>query len=348
MISVCMIMKNEEKYLEKTLKLISKYKCEIIIVDTGSTDKSVEIAKKYTDRVYFFKWINDFSIARNFSISKASNDVVLVLDCDEFIEEADFDEIEKVICNNPNKVGKILIKSPFCNNGMENVSNERVPRVFLKQVYKYTGIIHEQPTRIDGKEKGYIDVPLKVWHTGYDGDINIRTKKAERNIKLLIEDLKEKPKDEYILFQLGKSYYMKEDYENAVRYFKKCADLKPDLKFSYVHEMYETYAYALINTNRNSEALKLIDLYDELSITADFVFVAGLIYINCGKLSEAINEFNKALKMDNAKIEGVNSFAANYNIGVIYECVGDKKTAKNYYEKCGDYKPALDGLRRLK
>lgn len=70
--SVCIITKNESEKLERCLNSLIPYDCKIIVVDTGSTDDSAEIAKKYTDFVYFFEWINDFAAARNYSLEKAS------------------------------------------------------------------------------------------------------------------------------------------------------------------------------------------------------------------------------------------------------------------------------------
>ena len=77
-VSVCIIAKNEEKHIEECLKRLMPYGFEIVVTDTGSTDRTVEIAKKYTDNVYFFEWVKDFSAARNFCAEKASMDVLLV------------------------------------------------------------------------------------------------------------------------------------------------------------------------------------------------------------------------------------------------------------------------------
>ena len=83
MISLCMIVKDEEQHLENCLNSIKELADEIIIVDTGSKDKTKEIAGKFTNKVYDFKWNDDFSEARNFSLSKATKDWILVLDADE-------------------------------------------------------------------------------------------------------------------------------------------------------------------------------------------------------------------------------------------------------------------------
>ena len=77
-ISLCMIVKNEEKVLARCLDSIADLMDEIIIVDTGSSDNTKEIAKKYTDKIYDFAWIDDFSAARNYSFSKATKELSLI------------------------------------------------------------------------------------------------------------------------------------------------------------------------------------------------------------------------------------------------------------------------------
>ncbi|MEE1490960.1 MAG: glycosyltransferase family 2 protein, partial [Massilioclostridium sp.] len=88
-ISLCMIVKNEEDVLARCLDCVQGIADEIVIVDTGSTDRTKEIAGEYTDKVYDFEWIDDFAAARNFSFSKASCDYILWLDADDVLFEED-------------------------------------------------------------------------------------------------------------------------------------------------------------------------------------------------------------------------------------------------------------------
>ena len=85
-ISLCMIVKNEEQVLSRCLDSIADLMDEIIIVDTGSTDRTKEIAARYTDRIYDFTWTGNFSDARNFSFSKATKDYIYCADADEVLE----------------------------------------------------------------------------------------------------------------------------------------------------------------------------------------------------------------------------------------------------------------------
>lgn len=95
-ISTCMIVKNEERVLARCLDCVKEFSDEIIIVDTGSTDKTKEIAAKYTDCIYDFPWINDFSAARNFSFSKATKDYIYIADADEMIDADNIRQIQEL------------------------------------------------------------------------------------------------------------------------------------------------------------------------------------------------------------------------------------------------------------
>ena len=98
---------------------------------------------------------------------------------------------------------------------------------------------------------------------------------------------------------------------------------------------------------RNQDALNLLGVYEDFSGRADFVFLMGLIYMNNGLFNEAIHEFQKATTVEEFAIDGVNSYKADYNIGVIYECAGYPQEAKAAYLKCGEYEPAKLRLQSL-
>ena len=110
-----MIVKDEEDFLEQCLNSLKDYVDEIIIIDTGSTDKTIEIAKRFTDRVYEHEWPHDFSKARNISISYATCDWILILDADEIIAEHDLKKIKELIKDN-SVGGYSLIQRNYSNN----------------------------------------------------------------------------------------------------------------------------------------------------------------------------------------------------------------------------------------
>ncbi len=139
-----MIVKNEEKNLRNFLIKIKDFVDEIIIVDAGSTDKTKEIAKKFTNKLYPFKWNDDFSKARNFSISKAAKDWVLVLDPDEKIPKKDLIRLKKIISSNKDKniLGYRLIQKTYYKSKVTSIRG--ICRIFKKDKrIKFVYPIHE-------------------------------------------------------------------------------------------------------------------------------------------------------------------------------------------------------------
>lgn len=108
-ISLCMIVKNEEAVLARCLKSVRAIADEIVIVDTGSDDETIAVAKQFTDRVYPFDWLNDFSAARNFSFSKATKDYILWLDADDVIDDENQKKFLKMKKTLPPDTGKVML-----------------------------------------------------------------------------------------------------------------------------------------------------------------------------------------------------------------------------------------------
>ena len=347
MISICMIVKNESKVLEKSLESIKDYNFEIIIVDTGSSDNTKEIARKYTDKVYDFKWCNDFSQARNFSISKAANDFVLVLDADEVIIDIDLKQIEKLINKNSEKVGRIIIKNEYYRDGNKFTYKEYVNRLFNKNLFIYKGLIHEQVTTQNGKLFRTYNLPLEIHHIGYNNEEITRKNKIIRNIEMLKEALRENSEDPYIYYQLGKSYYMNDNFKEAKYNFETALSFNLDTKFEYVQDLIETYGYALINTGDYKKALDVLQYEKYFENSSDFIFLQALVFMNNGLFDMAVNSFKKATCFKTSKMEGVNSYLAYYNLGVIYECLGMLSEAIYYYNLCGDFNMAKNRLNNL-
>lgn len=342
MLSLCMIVKNEEKNINSCLSKVVAFVDEIIIVDTGSADNTKTIASKFTDKIYDFKWCNDFSKARNFSVSKASNDWVLVLDADEFITDFSKYSLSGFVndISKKNKVGRIQrINIMEDLNGYKKYI-ERVNRLFNRNYFHYEGIIHEQIVALNGKSYETDMVDITAEHVGYTEEVLNRTDKLKRNIDLLEIAVKSDSEDPYIYFQLGKSYYMLKEYNISALYFEKALSFQLDFKLEYVEDLVETYGYSLINSGRYSDALILEDCLKVYSKLADFHFLMALIYMNNAKFELAIESFLECTKFPYAKVEGVNTYRSYYNIGVIYDVLGYREKAVEYYVMCGEYDPA--------
>lgn len=364
-LSVCIIAKNEEQNIARCLERLKPYGFEIIVADTGSTDRTKEIALRYTDKVYDFTWGDDFAAAKNFAVSKATHTHVLVLDSDEFLERFDAQQVERLLAQHPGEIGRIERRNTFERKGERQENREWINRVFAKDRFCYQGRIHEQIVSLDGAGYATYQMPVIIRHTGYDLNEEERKRKAERNIHLLLQELSRLEEEvagktgtgetgetsqeqitesgqdggklPYILYQLGKSYYMAEDYVAACDYFSRGLSYDLNPKLEYVVDMVETYGYALINSGQAETALFFQNIYDEFGDSADFQFLMGLIYMNNARFDAAITQFKRAAECSECRSQGVNSYRAYYNIGVIYECLGNMSEAKRYYEKCGDY-----------
>lgn len=181
-ISLCMIVKNEEKILERCLRTISDLMDEIIIVDTGSTDRTKEIAGKYTDKVYDFAWVDDFSKARNFAFSKATKEYIYSADADEVIDEENreqFRVLKEMLLPEIEVVQMYYCNQLTCGS-VYNYDKEYRPKLF-KRLREFVWIdpIHEtvrtMPVVFDSdieiqhmQEENHADRDLKTFRKEYD------------------------------------------------------------------------------------------------------------------------------------------------------------------------------------
>lgn len=346
MLSICIITKNEQNNLDRCLHSLSEFPFELVVADTGSTDHTLEIARKYTNSVYEFAWCDDFSKAKNYVVSKASHDMVFILDSDEYVRHIHLKKLAELIQKFPEKVGRIQLYNQLEQGHEIRESKEYINRIFNRKLFRYEGRIHEQIVSANGKPYSTYLAPVTINHSGYLLSEEARVQKAQRNIQLLEQELKQGV-DPYILSQLGKSYYIIHNYQKATKYFGEALSFDLDPKLEYVIDMVDCYGYALLNSGRANEALSFQNIYDEFGSRADFQFLMGLIYMNNEQFNSAIQEFIKAAHQRDCRMIGVNSYLAYYNIGVIYECLGENKKAKEAYLKCGDYVPAKRQLTNL-
>ncbi len=303
-LSVAMIVKDEEKNLERTLISLKKLQdyidVEIIIVDTGSTDSTVDIAKKYTDKIYFHKWNNDFAAMRNISISYCSGEWILIVDADEVLY--DVVELSRLIKNsrsnnfNSATINIIDFKENIENSIKNGGELSIIPRLFRKGTVTYEGIVHEQPSI-----KGVLfSTNIRFIHYGYDhNDYKLVEYKFERNLELLLKLLQNDPKNTYVLYQISATYHMYQCISEALSYIEKAyrsAKVKNEKSLN-VLKKYCTLLYQTKNY-RKLEQIS-IEGINESKNSLDFYLFLGESQYNLGNYKKAIEAYEKYLVLYN-------------------------------------------------
>lgn len=345
-ISVCIITKNEAEHLQKCLEALSPYPFEIVVTDTGSEDNSVEIARRYTDRVYEFAWINDFSAARNFTADHASHNMILSLDTDEFLTALDLEGLQTLIEQNPRAVGRIRRLDYFETNQEKHCQICSIDRIYNRRYYHYDKPIHE--TLIPSTRSPYTAyaAPVEAEHVGYLGSESELQKKALRDMELLFHEIERKPGDPYNYFQVAQSYMLMRDQENALAYFRKAMEHCPDPLADYTHILVYNYGHLLLEQGLTGEASFLLSYYENYSNNMDYLCLVGLYWLQQNQPLKALPEYVKALTAPER--DAADFREPSYYIGYIYELFGKKEMARTHYLNCGvDYAPAAEALQRL-
>ncbi|MFL0251677.1 glycosyltransferase [Clostridium neuense] len=343
-ISLCMIVKNEEKYIKMCLENAMKLADEAVIVDTGSTDKTKEIIKDFDKNIKIidYKWDDDFSKARNVSIENATGDWILMMDADE-----------KLLCN-PDKVRKILEKPEFegYKVPLYNITNANMiifSSVYTKlfknnKEYRYSGRIHEQlniPNLGDTKAEMPKEIS-KIIHYGYLDSVVKERDKAGRNLRILKKQLKEMPNDPFVHYNIGVSYQVQGKNEEALKHFFKCNELwrKKDL--------YGVTLYEIDMTKRIAESLVKLGKYDECidmlkNILNDDVYkgfvdleyIEGMCYYFKKDYKKAVSCFEKCTEMGDTNkfisVLGMGSYKAKEMMARCYVELKDELKAINAF-----------------
>ena len=196
-LALCMIVKNEEKMLGGCLESIKDFVDEMIVVDTGSTDNTKEIALANGAKVFDFEWINDFAAARNYAKAQTNCDYVIALDADELFHSVHGQLLRDSLNNQDAPVCFIrLSPAESITDTVETVleqAKQNSAVTFLPRILKnidgndWVGRVHEAPSNTRGAT--YIDVDIV--HLGHDKQYRIEHEKGERNLRLLEEVLKD-------------------------------------------------------------------------------------------------------------------------------------------------------------
>jgi len=339
-LSLVMIVRNESEHLSRCIESVQGLVDQIVVADTGSTDGTPDIAAALGARVVRFPWVNDFSAARNYALSCSKSEWNLILDADEYIVEADIAAVREFM-RSDKAVGRIQILSLTQSDDGENETRNFITRLLPRHL-RFKGRIHEQ---VD-TDMPRINVPIVARHLGY-----YNRNKAERNIPLLLEELKISGDDPYLYYQLAKEYSGIEDRFESLAYFEKAVAFLTGRE-RYAPNVIVDYLYLLIKLQQYDIGLDLIQRRSDWArLFPDFHFACGIFYREL--ILHNPNRYASMLPMIEASyrkcieigetdrydsVAGTGSYAAWYNLGNYYEVVGDRNRAIECYRQSASYR----------
>ena len=344
-VSVCIITKNEASRLQKCLEALKPYSFEIVVVDTGSEDNSIETAKRYTEHVHEFVWCDDFSAARNFAAGCASHDLLFPIDTDEILSSFDWNELQQALQTHPAGIGHVKRLDYYETKDGVQCYEVMIERIYDRRYYEYRGTVHEALVPVTDAPYASYDTSIVIDHAGYLGNAEQLREKAERNLALLEKALEADPTDPYIHFQIGQSYLLMRCHERACEYFKAAVALCPPPEADYTRMLINNYGNVLIDLERPEESIKLLSYYEHYDNCMDYLCMIGLSYMFIGEPLRALPEFVKALTA--SVRDSIDPASPSYYVGYLYEFFGKTDIARTHYQNCGDYAPAVEALKRL-
>ncbi|GIP47428.1 SPBc2 prophage-derived glycosyltransferase SunS [compost metagenome] len=344
-ISVCIIVRDEETKIADTLSCIpSGY--EIVILDTGSVDRTKEIARSFGAQIFDFMWCDDFAIARNKACSYASGDYILMIDADEHLVPGADMIIQQFISDHFDIPGAVLIENQIGNEVMRH----RMVRFFPNnRKFYFKGIVHEL-LYVEDKPAPYLPMPLVLQHFGYGEEEYQEKNKFERYIELYRKHLEQSPNDGYMLYQAGKLYYSVKRYEDAEEFLIRSYEQQERDRL-YFPVMIVMLGYIWKELGRPIEANELLKEYQfDYPDFPDIPFLRGLLAMDLGDLPAIEQSFLQALEIGETtkftSVSGVGSYKAAYNLGLFYELTGRVVEAKTCYTTGANYSfaPAIERL----
>ena len=345
-VSVCVIMRNEEMNIERCLRSVAGAVDEIVVVDTGSTDASVQIARRFTDQVYFYEWDHDFSRAKNFALEQATGDWIVFLDADEYFSVTSRTNIRGVILSCMNDCDILQV---YCQNIDQDKDNMPRDAFYALRIFrrtaslKYTGSVHESVVPMDGKQARRMNVDKKLlllYHTGYSSELV--KKKCARNLAILQREIEANPDKPLRFRYLADCYFGLQDFQQAAAYARREIALNrpPDVEPSRpYHVLYDCLKEMGASAKEKMDALELgMQAFPE---RPDFWAEYGAVLYSEGKPNKALVYFRKAEKL-HAKYDDSRDFCLlTRSLPMMYELMagiykrrGDRRHAIEYEKKC--------------
>ncbi len=337
-ISLCMIVKNEEMHIARCLDSVADLVEEVIIVDTGSTDRTVEIASRYTSHVYSYPWKDDFADARNYSFSKASMDYCMWMDADDILEETEKDKFLRLKQSLSPETDIVMMKynTSFDEAGKPSFSYFRERWIRNCAKYRWIGEVHEVIPP-DGRLL-YSDLAVSHKKTGAgDPDRNLKIYR-----KMIAEGKLLEPRQQYYY---GRELYYHKQYEEAVSVLQQFLQSAE----GWVENKIEACSVCADCYNRlGQEQAALLALLRSMSFDlprAELCCDIGKYFLEHRNFRNAIYWYETALHAPKNEFSGGFMLPDCYDyipylqLCVCYDKSGDRQKAEEYNEKAGACKP---------
>jgi tetratricopeptide (TPR) repeat protein len=314
-LTLCLIARNEERFLSQCLSSVKNLVSQIVLVDTGSSDRTIQIALEHGAEVHHFEWCNDFSAARNASLEHARGDWVLILDADEVLPPEEHNQVRQHLLQKET----IAFRLPLVNHGCEKEGRSYVPRLFRNApgVY-FRHRIHEQvfaslvPL---GKEWGMASGlgKARLVHYGYAEEVLRERRKVERNLELLRVAVEECPEDVNLIMNLGLELVRSGELLRGLDYYNKAltyacrapAGVSPELR-EILLTQYSTFLRRAQNHTQIVEVLTS-PLARTHGLTATMHFLLGVAYFKLMRHADAAKELRSCLaKLDHPTLAAIN------------------------------------------
>lgn len=322
-ISLCMIVKDEADKIADCLRSARPFFSEMIVVDTGSSDGTAEIAEKEGAKVFEFPWTDSFSEARNESLRHATGRWVFWMDADDVLPIETGRKIISAAINAPKDVTAFLVPVKFTDEGPgggTQVDHVKLIRNF--EGLEFTLHIHEQVLPSIRKHGGEIvRIGSPVLHANYDTSDGGQEKKRERDKKLLAKDLKDNPEHPFVLFNLGMTSHYLADHEEAIEWLDRCLEHSTDGE-SHVRKAHVLRAVSIEKVRGAEDALQAIE--EGIKAVGDDVemeFHAGRLLAHMGHHAEAVPRYEKAVSLDSSAYfssydQAIQGYKGWHNLGV--------------------------------
>ncbi|MDR6883465.1 glycosyltransferase family 2 protein [Bacillus sp. 3255] len=300
LLSLCMIVKNEEKVLDRCLDSVKDLVDEIIIIDTGSTDSTKEIARKYTDKIYDFVWVNDFSAARNEGVAKATGKWILIMDADEYVEQADILHLREMLAKETPREDVVLNIKIISFTG-DSLAESSILESTTDRIFpNHKGIIfsrpiHEQLVSIHDAQLKRYPISFRIYHTGYLKEVLQEKNKNERNMAIFEQMKKDGKFTAYDYFTLANEYHSQKDYKKAAYYYQRGFNgCNPNFQW-YIHCLAGLIS-SLFNSGNMKEAWDLVESkLSQFRGYPEFHCIRAIFYEYFGLFVEARYEYEQAL-----------------------------------------------------